>query len=386
MGREYLHLSVLVETREAVPVVFDERKREAVGGAGDGAGPDRVDQRLNRPTATKSPDATTSTGQKRDDAVLVRTLSCALLVAALAPGLARLVSSEIGAKPASGRGWALTALVFLLVYPAGRAVLHQRALAVLDARLYEGTAPIRVAAFPGPVNPFRWRGLVETSQFYAIFDLNLLREFDPSAGQLLYKPELGPQESAATEAARRTESFRVFLDFSQFPLWRYAPADAPEGAMRVEVVDLRFGVPPSPASAKPLARALASLEDPRGPAPFYLPCPACRGLMTRVNFARCSGVVIDVCPEDRKLTVPALLRFTPIAVFGAMAVLIGNYGLGVIETYGKLIILCYAAAALFILSIKWMSQVRSSRSKEWSARACRRARSINDSARLCGAT
>lgn len=27
----------------------------------------------------------------------------------------------------------------------------------------------------------------------------------------------------------------------------------------------------------------------------YRPCPICRGLMHRVNFARCSGVVVDVC-------------------------------------------------------------------------------------------
>lgn len=27
----------------------------------------------------------------------------------------------------------------------------------------------------------------------------------------------------------------------------------------------------------------------------YLPCPACRKLMNRVNFARCSSVVVDVC-------------------------------------------------------------------------------------------
>lgn len=44
-----------------------------------------------------------------------------------------------------------------------------------------------------------------------------------------------------------------------------------------------------------------------------------------------------------------VMRLAPIAVFGAMAVLIGNYGLGVIETYGKLIVLCYAAAALFVV-------------------------------------
>jgi Zn-finger nucleic acid-binding protein len=27
----------------------------------------------------------------------------------------------------------------------------------------------------------------------------------------------------------------------------------------------------------------------------YVPCPACGQLMNRVNFARCSGVVVDVC-------------------------------------------------------------------------------------------
>ncbi|MCW8379880.1 cation:dicarboxylate symporter family transporter [Streptomyces justiciae] len=43
-----------------------------------------------------------------------------------------------------------------------------------------------------------------------------------------------------------------------------------------------------------------------------------------------------------------IMRLAPIAVFGAMAVLIGQYGLGVIETYAKLIVLCYAAAAFFI--------------------------------------
>lgn len=43
-----------------------------------------------------------------------------------------------------------------------------------------------------------------------------------------------------------------------------------------------------------------------------------------------------------------VMRLAPIAVFGAMAVLIGQYGLGVIETYAKLIVLCYAAAALFV--------------------------------------
>ena len=29
----------------------------------------------------------------------------------------------------------------------------------------------------------------------------------------------------------------------------------------------------------------------------YIPCPECRKLMNRVNFANCSGVIVDVCRE-----------------------------------------------------------------------------------------
>ncbi|POX47106.1 cation:dicarboxylate symporter family transporter [Streptomyces sp. Ru72] len=44
-----------------------------------------------------------------------------------------------------------------------------------------------------------------------------------------------------------------------------------------------------------------------------------------------------------------VMRLAPLAVFGAMAHLVGQYGLGVMKTYAKLIVLCYAAAALFLV-------------------------------------
>ncbi|MEU9189701.1 cation:dicarboxylase symporter family transporter [Streptomyces sp. NPDC048484] len=44
-----------------------------------------------------------------------------------------------------------------------------------------------------------------------------------------------------------------------------------------------------------------------------------------------------------------VMKLAPLAVFGAMVHLVGEYGLGVIETYGKLIALCYAVAALFLV-------------------------------------
>jgi hypothetical protein len=48
------------------------------------------------------------------------------------------------------------------------------------------------------------------------------------------------------DAASRTATFRQFLDFSQYPLWRISPADEPENSKLVEVMDMRFGSPPAP--------------------------------------------------------------------------------------------------------------------------------------------
>jgi inner membrane protein len=166
-----------------------------------------------------------------------------LLLAAVAPWFSRLVMSEIGARPGTGRGWAIFALCFLVLYGSGRHMLHERALAVLDARLYDGLAPLRVAAEPGPLNPFRWRGIVETGPFYSVLDVNLLEEFDPAAGQVFYKPEPDERQSTAAAATRKTETFRVFLDFSDYPFWRFTEVEQPENGILVEAIDLRFGTP-----------------------------------------------------------------------------------------------------------------------------------------------
>jgi inner membrane protein len=165
-----------------------------------------------------------------------------LLLAVAAPALARLVSSEMGAKTSAGRGWAIFALAVLSIYEFGRYLAHDRALALMDARVYNGEAPRRIAAFPSPANPLRWQGLVDLSNAYVLLPVDLLSEFDPTAGREYYKSHAG----AAIEAARRTQPFRIFLDFSAFPLWRVTPWAEPEGASRVEALDLRFGVPEEP--------------------------------------------------------------------------------------------------------------------------------------------
>lgn len=164
----------------------------------------------------------------------------ALVTAWLAPALARLVSAEIGARPGPGRGWAIFALLFVSVYVSGRWVLHQRAVAILDSHLYNGVTAVRVAALPGPLNPFAWRGVVDAGDFYAVYDINLLGEFDPAVRDPIYKTVPGEREVAAMRAARHSEAFRVFLSFSSYPVWAFEPAEDGENETRVQVSDLRF--------------------------------------------------------------------------------------------------------------------------------------------------
>jgi inner membrane protein len=160
-----------------------------------------------------------------------------LLLATLGPLLGRLVSSEIGAKPGSGRGLAIFALSFLLVYDASRYFVHQHALDILNSRVYQGGAPLCVAAFPTSIaNPFKWTGWIDRPAFAMRFSMDLLGDFDPGTGTIFFKPEPG----LAMEAARQTHPVQVFLDFAQFPLWRVIPVADPEGAHRVEVRDWRF--------------------------------------------------------------------------------------------------------------------------------------------------
>jgi len=160
-----------------------------------------------------------------------------LILAFLGPVLGRLVSSEIGAKPSAGRGLALFALAFIPAYDFGRYLIHQRALDTLNSRVYQGGPPVRVAAFPAsPGDPFEWSGWVERPEFVIRFSMNLLAEFDPTSGAVIYKPEPGP----ALDAARQTFVVRKFLEFAQYPLWQVTPTADPEGARRVDVRDWRF--------------------------------------------------------------------------------------------------------------------------------------------------
>lgn len=169
------------------------------------------------------------------------------------PFLARLVGSEISSGSATernhGRGFAWFALLVVLLYDCGRGILHARAVASLETRMYEGTVPLRVAAMPDALNPLKWRGIVETPGAYVIQDINMAADPVIPRATVFHKPEAEP----AMEAARRTAAFRNFLGFSQYPLWRVTPYPAVENGKLVEAFDLRFGTPLAPGF---LARAV----------------------------------------------------------------------------------------------------------------------------------
>jgi inner membrane protein len=160
-----------------------------------------------------------------------------LLLGWFVPMMGKLVSSEIGAKSSAGRGMAIFALSFFLIYDFGRFLSHQRAIEILNSRLYHDGPPTRVAAFPtAGVSPLEWQGWVERPEFVMRFRVNVRQEFDPEAGAIIHKPAPSP----AMDAARQAHPVLVFLRFAQYPLWSVSAADSPEGAHDVTVNDWRF--------------------------------------------------------------------------------------------------------------------------------------------------
>ena len=162
-----------------------------------------------------------------------------LVVATAAPLLTRLVDSEIGAPRTAGRGWAWFGIIAVAAYLGTRGQLHNAAIHQLSSRIYMGEPPKRVAAFPSEVAPWRWTGLVEGADFYKILPVDLSAELDPDSGRVLHQPP----PSDAIQSARATRSAAVFLRFSRFPYWRVIPASEPVGGTKVELTDLRFGLP-----------------------------------------------------------------------------------------------------------------------------------------------
>jgi inner membrane protein len=166
-----------------------------------------------------------------------------LLAGLIVPALFSLIDREIGVrrKGPGGRVGATLALIGVTAFWGLRDYEHRRTLNALEARVYEGTDPIRASAYPYWWNPFRWFGVVETQNFYALTVVDALGpEVDPTGDmQIRYKPEKTP----ATMAAKRSYLGRVYLDWAQYPITETEAIENPEPGYIVQFQDLRFAYP-----------------------------------------------------------------------------------------------------------------------------------------------
>ncbi len=150
------------------------------------------------------------------------------------PTLLRLVSEEVGAsrsRPAWGAVFSLCALVSLWGL---RDLAHRRVLGFLETHTYSEQDPRRVGAFPSPLNPFEWMGVVETDSAYDVLPANALdNDVDPQSGQQFHKPDPSP----AIDAALKTRTGRIFMDFARFP---WTVSEENEEGFDLQIRDLRF--------------------------------------------------------------------------------------------------------------------------------------------------
>src|SRR5271167_847546 len=107
--------------------------------------------------------------------VLLVVLTLGLILSALFS----LINEEIGARNKApnrfaGKLAATIALLAVAAYWGIRDYEHGRALAALQARNYQGADAIRVSAYPYWINPFRWYGVVETTNFFATMNVDSL--------------------------------------------------------------------------------------------------------------------------------------------------------------------------------------------------------------------
>ena len=159
-----------------------------------------------------------------------------LLLGLLLPGLLRLVTEEIGAKPAARgpqRG-AIVALVLVILYVGARELTHDRAVAVLRSRMYRDATPLTVGAFPSPISPLTWHGVVETEYTLEQIEFSVAggAYFDPDRSVTVFKPEATP----ALDVARQAPSVQMLLAQARFPS---ASVFRTRDGWRITVQDLR---------------------------------------------------------------------------------------------------------------------------------------------------
>jgi inner membrane protein len=174
-----------------------------------------------------------------------------LLAAMVVPALLGLIGGEIGARRPKfrGRGWAIFALLGLVVVWGWRWAEQAHARALIENQPVTADPVKRVAFEPYPINPFRWHAIVETANYYQTAEINTRtgEVLSDSQRDVLFKPT----DTPAVEAAKQTPLGKVYLDWGTWAMVRDVGQEAVPGMdppklppqetwTTVEFSDLRF--------------------------------------------------------------------------------------------------------------------------------------------------
>lgn len=172
---------------------------------------------------------------------IIDTLLWLILITGLGlPALFRLITEEVGARKTGFQRGAVLSLCGMIVLWGLRDFSHRRALNMLDAISYNQASPQQLGAFPSFTNPFDWTGVAETARAFYVLPVDVLNpRLDTQDARLFHKSEPSP----ALEAALKTRTARVFMDFARFPWSEVLPT---ENGPTVIIRDLRF----QPANSK----------------------------------------------------------------------------------------------------------------------------------------
>jgi inner membrane protein len=173
-----------------------------------------------------------------------------LLASFVMPWIFGLADREIGVRRTKfrGRGWSIAMLLLIVLWWSLRDVEHTHAIEMVRSGGYVSEPITRIDAEPSVVNPFAWRVIAETKDYYQVVNVRTLHsQVDTDSAAIVYKPEVTP----AVAAAKQSYLGRVYLDWSQFPLTTDignapAPGAPPprRGWHAVHFQDLRYDLIP----------------------------------------------------------------------------------------------------------------------------------------------
>ena len=158
-----------------------------------------------------------------------------LLLAILAPPALRFVLPALRfALPrfAARSQFAWAGLGILIAYIGVRAVLHDRAINALESLANQATVR-RVAAFPFPLEFFRWSGLIETDRDFRVFTI------DARTAQPVSEAEHIPK-AADTEVLRKARAVPLAREYLRFAQYAHAEVTPLTDGYKVQFSDFRF--------------------------------------------------------------------------------------------------------------------------------------------------